>query len=125
MVGSVKKSIETVVFPWFSRKVRHVCEGGFRRRIMYLLTLVSPTSMPNLRSSPWMRGAPKAGSRGSSSESAYGLPSTPVGGRVGRGEPSESKTVEIPEIDDSVGRFFQSASRNVSDGSFSLKGLKI
>jgi hypothetical protein len=61
MVGTVKKSIDTVVFTWFSRKVRHVCEGGFRRRIRYLLTLVSPTSMPSLRSSPWMRGAPQSG----------------------------------------------------------------
>src|SRR5665811_2558892 len=61
MVGTVKKSIETVVFTWFSRKVRHVCEGGFRRRAMYLLTLVSPMSMPSLRSSPWMRGAPQSG----------------------------------------------------------------
>src|ERR1039457_5402617 len=58
MVGTVNKSIETVVFTWFSRKVRHVCEGGFRRWTMYLLTLVSPMSMPSLRSSPWMRGAP-------------------------------------------------------------------
>src|SRR5258708_2116809 len=61
MVGTVKKSIDTVVFKWFSRKVRHVCEGGFRRWTMYLLTLVSPTSMPSLRSSPWMRGAPQIG----------------------------------------------------------------
>src|SRR5260370_24154147 len=61
MVGTVKKSIDTVVFTWFSRKVRHVCEGGFRRRTMYLLTLVSPTSMPSLRSSPCMRGAPHSG----------------------------------------------------------------
>src|SRR5260370_1841447 len=61
MVGTVKKSIDTVLFTWFSRKVRHVCEGGFRRRTMYLITLVSPTSMPSLRSSPWMRGAPQSG----------------------------------------------------------------
>src|SRR5260370_23935761 len=61
MLGSVKKSIDTVVFTWFSRKVRHVCEGGFRRRTMYLLTLVSPISMPSFRSSPWMRGAPQIG----------------------------------------------------------------
>src|ERR1035437_2606523 len=61
MVGTVKKSIETVVFRWFSRKVRQVCEGGFRRWTRYLLTLVSPMSMPSLRSSPWMRGAPQSG----------------------------------------------------------------
>ena len=28
---------------------------------MYLLTLVSPMSMPSLRSSPWIRGAPQSG----------------------------------------------------------------
>jgi hypothetical protein len=28
---------------------------------MYLLTLLSPTLMPSLRSSPWMRGAPQEG----------------------------------------------------------------
>src|ERR1035437_6740344 len=33
--------------------------SGFRRWTMYLLTLVSPMSMPSLRSSPWMRGAPR------------------------------------------------------------------
>jgi hypothetical protein len=38
---------------------------------------------------------PKAGSRGSSSESVYEFPSTQVGGRAGRGELSKSKTVEI------------------------------
>jgi hypothetical protein len=32
MVGTVKKSMDTVVFRWFSKKVRHVCEGGLRRR---------------------------------------------------------------------------------------------
>src|SRR5258708_29004133 len=61
MVGTVKKSIDTVVVTWFSRKVRHVCEGGFNGRIMYLLTLVAPMSMPSLRSSPWIRGAPQIG----------------------------------------------------------------
>src|SRR5260370_1008071 len=38
----------------------------------------------------------KADSHGPYSESVYGLPSTPAGGRVGRGELSKSKTVEIP-----------------------------
>src|ERR1017187_1172915 len=61
MVGTVKKSIDTVVLRGFSRKVCQVCEGGFRRRTMYLLTLVWPMSMPSLRSSPWMRGAPQSG----------------------------------------------------------------
>src|SRR5262249_25403704 len=41
------------------RKVCQVCEGGFRLRAMYLPTLVSPMSIPNLSNSPWMRGAPQ------------------------------------------------------------------
>src|SRR5260370_2849939 len=32
MVGTVKKSMDTVLFTWLSRKVRHVCEGGFPGR---------------------------------------------------------------------------------------------
>jgi hypothetical protein len=32
-----------------------------RRRAMYLATLVCPTSMPSLSSSPWIRGAPHSG----------------------------------------------------------------
>src|SRR5258708_24457062 len=42
--------------------------AGFRaadricgRRTIYLLTLVSPTSIPSFSSSPWMRGAPQIG----------------------------------------------------------------
>ena len=48
----MKKSTETMLFTWFSRKVRHVCDGGFRLCTMYLPTLVSPISMLSLRSSP-------------------------------------------------------------------------
>src|SRR5262249_55136382 len=33
----------------------------FRRRAIYLPTLVSLMSMPSLSSSPWMRGAPQSG----------------------------------------------------------------
>ncbi|MCU1293437.1 MAG: hypothetical protein JWP08_2287 [Bryobacterales bacterium] len=36
-------------------------EGGFRLRTRYLLTLISPISMPSLTSSPWIRGAPQPG----------------------------------------------------------------
>src|SRR5204862_411759 len=32
-----------------------------RQRTIYLLTLLSPMSMPSLRSSPWIRGAPQPG----------------------------------------------------------------
>jgi hypothetical protein len=35
--------------------------GGLRLRTMYLLTLLSPTLMPSLSNSPWMRGAPQVG----------------------------------------------------------------
>jgi hypothetical protein len=52
MVGTVKKSTETILWRWFSRKVFQVCEGGLLRRIMYLLTLVSPMSIPSFKSSP-------------------------------------------------------------------------
>jgi hypothetical protein len=37
MGGTVKESTETMVFTWLSRKVRQFWEGGFRRRIIYLL----------------------------------------------------------------------------------------
>jgi len=60
-VGTVKKSTDTRLFMWFSKKVRHVCEGGFRVRTMYLLTLVSPISTPSLSNSPWILGAPHIG----------------------------------------------------------------
>lgn len=39
-------------FDGLARKVRHVWDGGFRRRTMYLLTLVSPMPMPSFSSSP-------------------------------------------------------------------------
>src|ERR1017187_6859123 len=50
-----------MVWTWFSKKVRQVCDGGFRLRTMFLPTLVSPMSMPSLSNSPWMRGAPQSG----------------------------------------------------------------
>jgi hypothetical protein len=41
--------------------VFHPCEGGPLLRAMYLATLVWPISMPSLRSSPWILGAPHNG----------------------------------------------------------------
>ena len=41
-----------VIEPW---------DGGCLRLAMYLATLVCPISMPSLRSSPWIRGAPHSG----------------------------------------------------------------
>src|SRR5450755_2956297 len=61
MVGTVKKSTETSCWMWLSRNVRHVWLGDFRGRTIYLLTLVSPISIPSLSNSPWMRGAPQSG----------------------------------------------------------------
>jgi hypothetical protein len=46
---------------WLRRNVRQVCDGGPRRRIMYLETVDSAISNPSLSSSPWMRGAPHNG----------------------------------------------------------------
>src|ERR1700675_328346 len=61
MVGTVKKSTETICWTWLSRNVRQVWLGDFRCRTIYLLTLVSPMSIPSLSNSPWMRGAPQSG----------------------------------------------------------------
>src|ERR1700693_4926328 len=61
MVGTVKKSTETICWTWLSRNDRQVWLGDFRGRTIYLLTLVSPMSIPSLSNSPWMRGAPQSG----------------------------------------------------------------
>jgi hypothetical protein len=53
------KSMPAMLDAWLRRKVRHSWLGGPRRLTIYLATLDWPTSNPNLRSSPWMRGAPK------------------------------------------------------------------
>jgi hypothetical protein len=37
------------------------CDGGSLRFAMYFATVVCPTSMPSLSSSPWTRGAPPNG----------------------------------------------------------------
>src|SRR5262245_50949312 len=46
---------------WLRRNVFHPCDGGPLLRTIYLATLVWPTSMPSLRSSPWILGAPHNG----------------------------------------------------------------
>src|SRR5262245_45101586 len=58
MVGTTQRSIATMASAWLRRDVRQVCDGGPRRRIMYLETVDSAISNPSLSSSPWMRGAP-------------------------------------------------------------------
>src|SRR5262245_6167415 len=42
---------------WLSRNVRHVCDGGVRRRTRYLETVACEISRPSFWSSPWIRGA--------------------------------------------------------------------
>ncbi len=60
-VGTTQRSIAAMASAWLRRNVRHVCDGGPRRRIMYLETVDSAISNPSLSSSPWMRGAPHNG----------------------------------------------------------------
>src|SRR3954451_21534308 len=48
-----------MLFTWLSRNVFHLCDGGRLRCTMYLLTLVSPMSIPSFSSSPWIFGAPQ------------------------------------------------------------------
>ena len=57
----MRKSSKIKLSTWFSRKVRQVRDGGFRRRTPDLLRLVSPASIPGFSISPWMRGAPHGG----------------------------------------------------------------
>jgi hypothetical protein len=59
--GTTQRSIAAMASAWLRRNVRQVCDGGPRRRIMYLETVDSAISNPSLSSSPWMRGAPHNG----------------------------------------------------------------
>jgi hypothetical protein len=52
MVGTTKKSTETMSLAWFLRKVRKVWEGGFGCRTMYLATVACDTSIPIFSNSP-------------------------------------------------------------------------
>src|SRR4029077_2789180 len=61
IVGTTNRSIAAIPSAWLRRKVLHPCEGGTLLRTIYLATLVWPTSMPSLRSSPWILGAPHNG----------------------------------------------------------------
>ena len=51
-VGTTKKSTETRVRRWLSRKVRQVCDGGLRRRTTYFETVAWEISRPSFWSSP-------------------------------------------------------------------------
>ena len=54
-------SIAAIPSAWLQRNVFHPCEGGALLRAIYLATLVWPISIPSLRSSPWILGAPHNG----------------------------------------------------------------
>src|SRR5262245_48261840 len=44
-----------------AQKVFQPCDGGCLLLAMYFATVVCPTSMPSLSSSPWIRGASQSG----------------------------------------------------------------
>jgi len=60
-VGTTHMSMEAIASALFCRKVFQVCDGGFRRRMMYFETVDWATSNPSIRSSPWIRDAPHSG----------------------------------------------------------------
>src|SRR5471032_2290683 len=61
IVGTINKSIDAIPSAWLRRNVFQPWDGGLLRVAMYLATEVWPTSMPSLRSSPWILGAPQSG----------------------------------------------------------------
>ena len=61
IVGTTNRSIDATPSAWLRRNVFHPWLGGRLPRTMYLATVVCPTSMPSLRSSPWILGAPQSG----------------------------------------------------------------
>src|SRR6476659_7966898 len=61
IVGTTNRSIAAMPSAWSRRKVFQPWDGGPLRLAIYLATLVCPISMPSLRSSPWIRGAPHSG----------------------------------------------------------------
>src|SRR6266853_697884 len=52
---------DAVPSAWLRRKLFQPCDGGRLLLAMYFATVVCPTSMPSLSSSPWIRGAPQSG----------------------------------------------------------------
>ena len=60
-VGTVKKSRATRSRTWLARNVRQVCDAGEPRFGSSRETVRSATSIPSLRSSPWILGAPHKG----------------------------------------------------------------
>src|SRR5450755_2343779 len=54
IVGTTNRSIDAIPSAWLRRNVFQPWDGGLLRLAMYLATEVWPTSMPSLRSSPWI-----------------------------------------------------------------------
>ncbi len=61
IVGTTNKSIDAMPSAWLRRKIFQPCDGGRLLLAMYFATVVCPTSMPSLSSSPCIRGAPQSG----------------------------------------------------------------
>lgn len=62
MVGTTRKSTDTICAEWFFKKVFQRCLvvlGAFFG--MYRCTVASEISKPSLSISPWIRGAPQSG----------------------------------------------------------------
>ena len=60
-VGTVKKSIAAITSRWLCRKAsqRLAGSGSLGARFIQREIVLSETSKPSIRSSPWMRGAPQ------------------------------------------------------------------
>jgi hypothetical protein len=74
----LKKSTDTRSVTWFSRKERHVGDGGFSRRGIHRDTVRCEIVIPSLSSSACTRGAPQSGfAVAILSTSSFVLPSIP------------------------------------------------
>ena len=62
-VGTVKKSIAAMASRWLRRKVSQRLDGSgsLEARFIQREMVLSETSKPSMRSSPWIRGAPQLG----------------------------------------------------------------
>src|SRR6266853_6666470 len=63
IVGTVKKSMAAIASRWFRRKAsqRLAQSGSLGARFIQREMVLSESSKPSMRSSPWIRGAPQVG----------------------------------------------------------------
>src|SRR6516164_1498184 len=78
--------METRSWTWLARNVRQVWDGGVRCFGSSRETVRSATSMPNFKSSPWIRGAPHRGFAAAMRETRARI-SALTGGRPPGGRP--------------------------------------